>query len=416
MTASEQGQRIATLDIVRGVAVMGILAMNIIAFSMPPEAYMNPMAYGLDTTADFVAWVVSFIFVDGKMRGLFSFLFGASMLLVIQRAELSGQPARAVHFRRMGWLAVLGLLHFFLIWYGDILFSYAIIGMVAWLFRNSSDEKLYKWAFWLLLTQLIGMGMMSMSFFELSAAASAPGASAETLRQWTIMKAEFAVPSATRLAETLQLYRGDYAGILGNRATEQANFLVIGLFFFGGETLAYMLLGMAALKGGFLTGEWDDAAYRKVALAGFGVGIPAYAAMAWILQASNFSAPMIMAVSWGATVVFRPAMIYATAALIILMTRRGGAVVDRIAATGRAAFTNYLGTSLVMTTLFYGYGAGLYGRLGRAEVWLVVVAMWAVMLLWSKPWLDRYRYGPLEWLWRTLARGKVQPMRRLATA
>src|SRR3546814_3089604 len=99
-----------------------------------------------------------------------------------------------------------------------------------------------------------------------------------------------------------------------------------------------------------------------------------------------------------ASVVFRPAMIYAYAALIILATRRSGWLVDRIAAAGRAAFTNYLGTSLVMTILFYGYGFGLYGTMGRAEVWLVVTAMWAVMLLWSRAWLDRYRYGPLEWL------------------
>jgi uncharacterized protein len=105
-------------------------------------------------------------------------------------------------------------------------------------------------------------------------------------------------------------------------------------------------------------------------------------------------------------------MIVAHAALIILLTRRGGALVQRIAAAGRAAFTNYLGTSILVTTLFYGYGFGLYGQLGRAEVYLVVLAVWALMLLWSKPWLDRYRYGPFEWLWRTLARGKVQPMRK----
>jgi uncharacterized protein len=105
-------------------------------------------------------------------------------------------------------------------------------------------------------------------------------------------------------------------------------------------------------------------------------------------------------------------MVVATASLIVLATRSGGALVDRIAAAGRAAFTNYLGTSLVMTTLFYGYGAGLFGSLGRAQLWLVVLAMWALMLLWSKPWLDRFQYGPMEWLWRSLARGSMQPMRR----
>ena len=86
--------------------------------------------------------------------------------------------------------------------------------------------------------------------------------------------------------------------------------------------------------------------------------------------------------------------------------------VSRVAAAGRMAFSNYLGTSIAMTTIFYGYGLGLFGDVGRWALYLVCIGMWAVMLLWSKPWLDRFRYGPLEWLWRSLARGKLQPMRQ----
>ena len=412
-TITEPQPRIATLDIVRGVAVMGILAMNVVAFSMPIEAYMNPVAYGMETTGDFIAWLGGFIFIDGKMRGLFSFLFGASMLLVIQRAEAGGRSARSVHFRRMLWLAVFGLIHYYFIWYGDILFSYAVIGMIAWLFRAWETPKLLHWAFWLLIAQLIMGGLMALSFFEMSAAAAAPGATAEVIGQWTAMKAEFAVPGAQRLAEDLVLYRGDYAGIVGDRLTNGAIFPFFGLFLFGSETLGYMLLGMAALKSGFFKGEWSRAAYARTLIIGFAIGIPAYAVMAWLIVSGDYNVPMVVAVTFAATVVFRPAMIFATAALIILATRSGGALAERIAAAGRAAFTNYLGTSLLMTTLYYGYGLGLYGTMGRAELWLVVVAMWGVMLIWSKPWLDRYRYGPFEWLWRTLARGERQPMRRL---
>src|SRR4028118_575312 len=113
--ATEPPPRIATLDIVRGIAVMGILAMNIVAFAMPFQAYMNPLAYGLETSADFVSWVVSFIFIDGKMRGLFSFLFGASMLLVIESAQAGGQSAASIHYRRMFWLLVFGPIHLSLI-------------------------------------------------------------------------------------------------------------------------------------------------------------------------------------------------------------------------------------------------------------------------------------------------------------
>ena len=108
-------------------------------------------------------------------------------------------------------------------------------------------------------------------------------------------------------------------------------------------------------------------------------------------------------------------MIVAVAALIIVLTDQGGKLVERIAATGRAAFTNYLGTSILMTWLFYGWGLGLFGELSRAQLWLVVIAMWAIMLAWSKPWLDRFEYGPLEWLWRSLSRGSLQPMRKAVT-
>jgi uncharacterized protein len=109
-------------------------------------------------------------------------------------------------------------------------------------------------------------------------------------------------------------------------------------------------------------------------------------------------------------------MVTAFASLIILATRRGGAVVERIAAAGRAAFTNYLGTSIVMTGLFYGWGLGLYAKLGRTELLLVVIAGWALMLLWSRPWLERYRYGPLEWAWRSLTNWRIEPLRRLDRA
>ncbi len=173
---------------------------------------------------------------------------------------------------------------------------------------------------------------------------------------------------------------------------------------------------MAALRSGFLTGGWSPERYRKTALIGFGIGIPAYALLAWLLVRDGFSVPGVFAWSMAATVPLRPLMVVATASLIILATRRGGPLIDRIAAAGRAAFTNYLGTSLVMTTLFYGYGGGLFGTLGRAELWLVVLAMWVLMLLWSKPWLDRFLYGPLEWLWRSLSRGAAQPMRRFPVA
>lgn len=404
--------RIATLDILRGVAVMGILAMNIVAFSMPFQAYMNPYAHGYESAADLASWAFSFVFVDGKMRGLFSFLFGAGMLLVIERAQASGRDAAPIHFRRMAWLLVFGLLHFYFIWFGDILSGYAMIGMVAWLFRDNPPASLIKWGAALILIQFILFAFGALGFYGASQAASAPDATAEAVGGWNAMKAQFAALSSDALAAKMAVFTGGFSDIANHQFSENLWDPFAGLLSFGWETLGYMLLGMAALKTGFLAGAWEDARYRRIALWGFGIGIPAYALLAWILVSAGFSAPSIMAFSMAATVPFRPVMIVAIAALVILLTRREGAFAQRIAAAGRAAFTNYLGTSILMTALFYGWGAGLYGQLSRVELWLVVLAMWAFMLLWSKPWLDRNLYGPFEWLWRTLARWEWQPMRR----
>jgi uncharacterized protein len=408
--------RILTLDIARGVAVMGILAMNIVAFGMPFQAYMNPLAFGIEGSADWVSWLASFILIDGKMRGLFSFLFGASMLLVIEGAEANGRSGASIHYRRMVWLLVFGLLHLYLVWFGDILAGYALIGMIAWFFHGCSNAKLIRWGLALLFVQLLIFSGLSAAAFMLREAAAAPGAPAEAVAGWRDLQSQFGVLDAPRLASELALYRGGYGGILADRLRDDALAPLIGALMFGWETLAYFLFGMAALRNGFLRGEWSPAAYRKTALIGFGIGIPAYALLAWVIAREGFSVPMVFAVVMAATVPFRPLMVVATAALIILLSRSGGGLAARIAAAGRTAFTNYLGTSILMTTLFYGYGGGLYGSLSRAELWIPVIAMWALMLLWSKPWLDRFDYGPLEWLWRSLSRGSLQPMRKPAAA
>jgi uncharacterized protein len=418
MTAvTEAPPRIPSLDIVRGVAVMGILAMNIVAFAMPVEAYMNPSVYGTNGLADLVSWAFSFVLIDGKMRGLFSFLFGASILLVIERAAAKGEDTGSVHFRRMIWLLFFGLLHFYLIWFGDILVGYAIIGMIGWFFHDKKPRTLIIWGVLLVIVQFLLFAGMAAGYHAMAAAASAPNPDPQMMKQWAEMQRGFGIPTAAQLQETMSIYRGGWLDLVRHQLTTKMMEPFVMLFIFGWETLAYMLFGMVALKNGFLTGSWEDSRYRRTALIGFGIGIPAYAAPAAFLWSDGFSVPMVVTIAMAATVPLRPLMIIATAALIILLTRRGGALVERIAAAGRAAFTNYLGTSILMTFLFYGWGIGLFGTLSRAELWLVVIGMWGLMLLWSKPWLERNQYGPLEWLWRTLARWELQPMRkRLATA
>jgi uncharacterized protein len=404
--------RIATLDIVRGVAVMGILAMNILAFALPANAYVDPLAAGHEGPADLVSWAVSFVLIDGKMRGLFSFLFGASMLLVVERAEAAGASGAAIHYRRMAWLLVFGLVHFYLIWSGDILSLYAPVGMIAFAFRGWRPRALIAGAALLILLQFLLFVSLATGLALAAAQAAAPDAPAEAVRRWHDVRQGLGPYTPAELRDALALYRGGYAGIVQHNLSQSLWEPVNSLILVGAETLAYMMLGMAALKTGFLTGALSDRAYARWAAAGFAIGIPAYALFAAAIWRDGFAVPALVAWGIAATVPPRPAMIAASAALIILATRRGGALTQRIAAAGRAAFTNYLGTSLVMTTIFYGYGLGLFGDFRRVALWPFVVLAWAAMLLWSKPWLDRFHYGPFEWLWRSLARWSPQPMRK----
>jgi uncharacterized protein len=405
-------ERIATLDVLRGVAVLGILAMNAPGFAMPEPAYFNPKAYGGDGPLDIAAWTINFIFFDGKMRGLFSVLFGASLLLITDAAEARGESAARVHYSRMLWLGVFGALHFFLVWWGDILLHYAILGLAAFALRKLDLTALGFVIVILIALDIAIMGSAGWSFVEVSRAAALPGAEAGAVEAWAQMSTEFAPLPPDAAARDFALYRGPWSQLVAHRWSEEASSPLWFLVFGGPETLALMAMGMLGYRTGFLTGACAPSLYLRIGIACSAIGAAGFAALAYAVVRSDFDIALVAAVALGGSIPFRLIMIVGYAALIVLLARRGGALPERLAAAGRAAFTNYLGTSLIMTGLLYGWGLGLYGQFGRAELWLLVLAMWALMLAWSKPWLERFRYGPFEWLWRSLARQKLQPMRR----
>jgi uncharacterized protein len=413
--ATKQADRIGTLDTVRGVAVMGILLMNIVAFAMPDAAYINPKAYGGHQGLDLAVYLVNFVLFDGKMRGLFSLLFGASMLLVIDRAVAKGESPARVHFSRMAWLFVFGIAHLLLLWWGDILNHYALIGALAYTCRNASVKALVTRGVvligvaWLLFA-FIPLGVMAMQAGLQDADPAKAAANAESLRAFIN---SMGVPSAAHIHEELALHRGSWAGLVAHRWSELPSSLSVTPFI-GAETLGYMLLGMAALRSGMLTGAWSRARTLRWMLVCFAIGIPGYALLAAWLVSRDFELVTVATATMTFATPLRVLMILGWTCLILLLARPGGALTERIAATGRMAFTNYLTTSIVMTTIFYGYGLGWYGTLSRAALYPIVFAMCAAMLLWSQAWLSRFRYGPFEWLWRTLARLEIQPMCRPA--
>jgi len=410
LPSTEQSQRIVTLDIIRGIAVMGIFSVNVIAFAMIEAAYFNPAASGGHTGADLAVWAANLVVIDGKMRSLFSMLFGASMLLVVERAEAAGASGWRTHWRRMAVLLGFGLLHYFLLWYGDILTLYAVTGLVAYRFRNMTVRKLLIWGSVFLFIHMLLFGAFMGHMYQVDVAAHARGAAAEAIKDWNEGLGTF-YPTAAQIAEDRAIHLGGFGSILADKLGEAGNIVGSTLIFIP-NTLGLMMLGMAGYKSGFLTGEWDDRRYRRFAALALALGAAAgLASVAYDLRSHFYVIGMFTAFIIAETP-FITAMALGYAALIILMSRSLGPLAQRVAAAGRCAFSNYLGTSLVATFVFYGWGLGLYGSLSRWQAWLLVPVVWALMLLWSQPWLERFYYGPFEWAWRSLSRGKLQPFRK----
>jgi len=397
--------RLLSLDLVRGTALLGILLLNIVGFAMPEAAYFNPRAYGGWHGADLAAWLVNFLFFDGRMRGLFSFLFGASLLIVTDAAEAAGRdPARA-HYARMGWLLLFGLAHLWLVWHGDILAHYALVGMIAYPLRRLPVAKLVSLGAVLVLASAAIFAMLAHDAWRLSLLpASAQG-------EVGALVGAFGTPPPDRIAAELAVHRGDYAGLVAQRFAEYAGSPIAMLSLYGWETLGYMLFGMAALRSGLLAGAWPRDRLLRWWLRSWALALPAYLLLACWQIGEGFSLFAVLAAGVTLPALVRPAMILGWACLILLLARPGGWLTTRVAAAGRMAFSNYLATSIVCVLLFDGYGLGWFGGLSRWQLYPVVGAVWVLLLAWSRPWLQRFRYGPLEWLWRSLARRSLQPIR-----
>lgn len=395
-----------SLDVIRGVAVMGILLANIVAFGLPEAAYFSPLAWGRSGAPEKLAWFLNFVFVEGRFRGLFSALFGASMLLVIERADANGDNGVALHLRRMFWLLVIGCLHLYLFWWGDILAHYALTGVIALFFHQQRARTLLLLALMMLLVSVILNAASAAALF-----AAADRATPAEVALWNGFASAFGVPPRGDMLREIAAMRGsfgDAAAWRWHHAVDPFTFLPI----VAPDTLGAMLLGMAGLRSGFVTASWTPAAYRRVALVGVPLSLAGYAAVGWHTMASGFDQRWVYTGSLVLSLPLRMCGYVSYAATIMLLARPDGPLAARFAATGRMAFSNYLGTTLVMDLLFTGWGLGLFGALDRAWLYAIVPVVWLVMLTWSPAWLARFRHGPLEWLWRSLVRGRPAALRR----
>lgn len=405
------GERLTSLDFTRGVAVMGILAANIVAFGQPYLAYMWPGGFLTPhgPVSDSL-WVAQFVLVDGKMRGLFTLLFGAGLVLFAERAQARG-AGEGLQVRRLGWLLVLGLAHFYLLWRGDILTLYAMCGVIALLAMHWTPGRQLAVG----LTVYVFGGLTASAQYGLAWAASRTGLGAtppyDALARETaaILESERADDVRETAINTSGTY-GDYIA----HAWDLHRWNWIDLFTHTVlETLPLMLIGMALYRIGLFDGRLGARTQLRWGWIGVSVGSALTLPLAlWALADGLTYTGTAFAFLGPQTLTRLPVVIGLAALLAVWGPRAGGWLGSRVSAAGRTAFSNYVGSSLVMLAVFQGWGLGLFGVLDRPRLYLVAIAAWMVMLAWPKPWLARFRYGPLEWLWRCLTYGRIFPLRR----
>lgn len=403
--------RIDTLDFIRGIAVMGILAANIVAFGQPVLAYFTPGKFLVPAgDPDGWMWIAQFVAVDGKMRGLFTLLFGAGMVLFMEKAWARG-ATRWLQAWRLVLLLGFGLMHFYFIWFGDILSGYAILGLIALLCMRW-NIKAQLWVG--LAGYIVGMVFYALTIYPwLIVSTDLASASPDLAGQRAEMIAEMQSQIAEEAPVNAAIASGDYAALVAHRIGEQGLEPFTNALLFGFETLPLMLIGMALYRLGFFSG---GVARDKLVMWGWtGViaGGAAHLAIGLVMQADGFSFFGTQAAFLGMSGLPRLWMVVGLAALMVAYVPSAtGWLGERVRAAGRAAFTNYLGTSIVMMFVFHGWALGLFGELNRPQLYIVVALAWIVMLAWSKPWLERYNYGPLEWLWRCLTYRKLFPLKK----
>jgi uncharacterized protein len=424
--AAPASQRIETLDFIRGVALCGILLMNITGFGLA-EAYSNPMNSGGATGANLWAWIITQVGFEGTQRALFSMLFGASVILFTARLEAAGRTdVGDIYVRRNLWLVAFGLANaWILLWDGDILYSYGVTALFVFPFRRLAPK-------WLL---TIGLATLALNALwngydtqvtigkhrDYVAALSARShgarpsrAQVDAIAAWETERGYFKADRKT-VSDEVTAHRSGYLATLRAIASDNSWAQSRGLYRYFFDVFSMMLIGMALFKRGVLTLERPTWLYLAMVLLGYGIGLTVnILETRWVIG-HGFSA-IAFAQADISYDLGRLTMSVGHLGALLLFVRSGalGWLRRAFAAVGRMAVTNYLTHSLVCLILFTGFR--LFGQLERHQLYYIVFAIWAAQLVISPLWLKYFRFGPVEWLWRSLTYLERQPMRRAAAA
>lgn len=416
-------ERIRSLDTLRGVAVLGILLMNIVGFGFYPAVYSDPTLQGGAQGLNLWVYMFNLFLVDGKMRGLFTLLFGAGVVLFTVRWESRGAGVEVadLYCRRMLWLALFGIAHAFLLWWGEILFPYALMGLILFPFRRLSVKALI----WIpsVMTLLMFAGMVFDAYDTGKTKAKAE--QAQALKKTGTKLTEEQEKALASWDEKLKQMKPDAAALRKNHELNTKNPWTMiqvraemAMYFHRTpvysplywDFLLMMFLGMAFVKSGVLTAERSTGFYWKLAAAGYIPGFTLEGVQLAILLRGWFDIPSM---TWATAFqeVGRIGVCLGHMSVFLLFFKYG--VLTRLksvlAAVGQMALTNYLMQSAFCTLVFNFLK--LHGQLERYQLYWVAGGIWVAELVWSPLWLRRFRFGPAEWCWRSLTYWKRQKMR-----
>jgi uncharacterized protein len=402
LSAVIDSRRIISVDVLRGVALLGILILNIQNFSMPVSAYINPEAYGDLSGVNKWVWILSQLFAREKFMSIFSLLFGAGILLFTGNALSKGRSAGPLHYRRMFWLLIFGMIHGYLIWSGDILVSYSLCGMLVFLFRKLRPGTLI-WVgllFFIVPVLFYTMGYFTMPYWSRESVEN-------MMHTWK--------PAAEAIQKEIAAMQGNWAEQMEYRVPHTF-FLQTSLFFMESfwRVMSMMLLGMALYKWNILNAERSWGFYFRMTILGLVIGF--LLSSSGIILNFNFQWEMKYSMFLGKQFNYvgsvAVALGYTGIVMLICKSVRCVRFKAVTGAVGRMAFSNYILQTLICTAIFYGHGLALYGTVERKFQILIVFAIWIILLIISPVWLRYFRFGPLEWLWRSLTYRKWQPFRK----
>jgi uncharacterized protein len=407
-----RNERIEILDLLRGFALLGILAVNMTAFSWPYE-YMHWQRDYWDARADAVVdWLIRFL-AEGKFYPLFSFLFGLGAAIQMERADGCGAPFIGRYCRRLLVLLAIGIAHALFIWDGDILVSYALCGWLLLPFRKCQPKTILIWA----LVCLFIPALLIILLWALLAGLSSVPEMAAAIQKGVDEHYGTYEEQQEAVARIIHVFAsGSYAEMFRERFGNVIYMWIVTVFYAPGF-LGLFLLGLYAGKRRiFRDIEGNVRLFRHVLIWGMVLGLPLSFLHAVCMASTELSdSYFLWLLSYGLAGIGGPAqgLAYAAGLTLLVRNHREKQGLRVIGAPGKMALSNYLLQSLVCTTIFYSYGFGLFGAVGPVTRLGLTVLIFVAQLALSAWWLHHFQFGPMEWVWRTLTYGQRQPMRQL---